>query len=362
MITIFFIVTVLIFIFSYKYYGNYISGILGLDNCNKTPSHYDYDGIDRVPANKAILLGHHFSSIAGAGPIVGPIIAALAFGWLPVFLWIILGAIFIGGVHDFSSLVASIRHKAKSIAEISKNYMNNTVYKIFLIFIWLSIIYILIVFIDLTSSTFVSDTGVAVSSSFFILLAIFFGLTIYRFKLSIIKSSLIFVPLVFLSAFAGKLLPLDGSSIPVFLGSPAKTWNLILIVYCFIASTTPVWILLQPRDYLSSFLLYATVIGAFTGILFGGFDFNYPAFVTWNDPVLGTLFPVLFITVACGACSGFHSIIASGTTSKQLNQECDAKPIGYGSMLIEGIIAVIALVIVITLPFPLSVQKSPLMI
>lgn len=351
MIAILFLSSVVIFAAAYLFYGRFLEKRFGLDNCNATPSHADHDGVDRVPAHKMVLLGHHFSSIAGAGPIVGPIIAAAAFGWLPTLIWIVLGSIFIGGVHDFSSLVASVRHKARSIAEISREYMSPLAYKIFLSFIWLTLVYVLIVFTDLTATTFALDGGVATSSLLFMILAVGFGVSVYRYKLPVLWASLLFVPLVFVSVWLGQAIPLRSEIIPKIIGGDAaKTWDVILIIYAFIASTTPVWILLQPRDYLSSYLLYASILGGFVGILFGGFFLQYPALNAWNAPGLGALFPILFITVACGACSGFHSVVASGTSSKQLDRECDAKPVGYGSMLIEGLVAVIALVTVIILP------------
>jgi carbon starvation protein len=344
MLALVFVVAILLFVLAYRYYGRFLERHFDVDDNRPTPSHTDYDGVDKVPTKTAVLLGHHFSSIAGAGPIVGPIIAAAAFGWVPAILWVIIGSIFIGGVHDFSSLIASIRHKAKSIAEIAKEYMSPLSYKLFLVFIWLAMVYILIVFIDLTSTTFVTHGEVATSSTLFIVLAIFFGIILYRMKIPLIWASLIFVPLVFVGVWIGHMLPMDGSHLPaIFQENPGRFWNVILILYAFVAAISPVWILLQPRDYLSSFLLYASLIGAFIGIIFGGFHFQYPAFTTWSDIDRGTLFPILFITIACGACSGFHSIVASGTTSKQLNCETDARKIGYGAMLIEGLVAVIAL-------------------
>jgi len=339
------------FFFGYTLYGRYLAKRYELDDSRLTPSHTDYDGIDRVPAHKAVLLGHHFSSIAGAAPIVGPIIGALAFGWLPVLLWVVLGTIFVGGVIDFSALVASIRHNARSIADIAREHMSGVTYKLLLAFIWLTLVYVLSVFADLTATTFVQDGGVASSSLFFIVLAVFFGLSINRFKVPLLWSSVVFVPLVFLAVWAGQKVPLQAETLPsIITDDPKKTWALILIAYCFLASTTPVWILLQPRDYLSSFLLYASVLSGFIGILLGRFDVSYPAFITWHAPGMGTLVPILFITVACGACSGFHSIVASGTSSKQLNKETDSRAIGYGGMILEGIVAVIALATVAMLP------------
>ena len=348
------------FILAYVFYGRFLARRYELDDSRPTPSHTSYDGIDRVPAHKGILLGHHFSSIAGAGPIVGPVIAAIAFGWLPVLGWIILGSIFIGGVHDFSALVASIRHNARSIAEIAKQYMSPLAWKLFLAFAWLALIYVLTVFLDLTAATFIESGSVATSSILFVFLAIGFGLSVYRFKMSLLRSSLIFVPLVFAAVWLGQFIPIQPDRLPsIIAGNPAKTWCLILLIYCFIASTTPVWILLQPRDYLSSFLLYASVLGGAVGILLGGFKIEYPALRAWSAPQLGMLFPMLFITVACGACSGFHSLVASGTSSKQINKESDAKLIGYGAMLIEGLVAIIAIAAVAIIAQSDDLAKTP---
>jgi carbon starvation protein len=354
------IISLAAFAIGYVFYGKFLTKRYDITDSNPTPSHTDYDGVDRVPAHKAVLLGHHFSSIAGAGPIVGPVIAAIAFGWLPVLGWVILGSILIGGVHDFSSVVASIRHKARSIAEIAKQYMSPLAYKMLLAFTWFSLIYVLTVFLDLTASTFVESGAVATSSILFIILAVLFGLSIYRFKMPLLWSSAIFVPLVFGAIWLGVKIPIQPEYIPaVIAGNPAKTWCVLLLIYCFAASTTPVWILLQPRDYLSSFLLYASVLGGMLGILIGGFKIEFPAIRAWSDPQLGLLFPMLFITVACGACSGFHSLVASGTSSKQLNKETDAKLIGYGAMLVEGVVAVIALSAVAIVAKENDILKSP---
>jgi len=364
MLAIILFVSIVAFTFAFFTYGRFLDKKYDIDQSRPTPSHTDYDGIDRIPAHRAILLGHHFSSIAGAGPIVGPVIATIIFGWAPVLAWIMLGSIFIGGVHDFSALIASVRHKARSIADIAKEYMSPFCRKLFLVFIWLSLIYVLTVFTDLTAATFVEDGGVATSSILFIALAIGFGLFVYRLKLPVLWSSIIFVPLVFVAIWVGQKIPILAAKVPIIIGrDPGKTWDLALIFYCFVASTTPVWILLQPRDYLSSYLLYASVLGGFLGILFGGFDINYPMFTGWSTSQLGPLFPMLFITVACGACSGFHSIVASGTTSKQLNNETDARTIGYGAMLIEGIVAVVALATVVMLgKNDALISKAPLVI
>lgn len=352
------------FILAYGFYGRFLARRYELDDSRSTPSHTDYDGIDRVPAHKAVLLGHHFSSIAGAAPIVGPIIAGIAFGWAPVLLWIILGTIFIGAVIDFSALVASVRHQARSIAEIARQHMSPVAYRLLLAFIWLTLVYVLTVFADLTAATFVQDGGVASSSLMYIVLAILFGLCLNKLKMRLLWASLIFVPLIFVGVWAGQKVPISAEMIPeIIAGEPKKTWALILILYCFFASTTPVWILLQPRDYLSSYLLYASVLSGFVGIIIGGFDIQYPAFTSWSVPQVGTIFPILFVMVACGACSGFHSIVASGTSSKQLDKETDGRAIGYGGMLLEGVVAVIALATVVMLPKGDELtSKAPLLI
>jgi carbon starvation protein len=357
MLTMLFMLALLAFAAAFVFYGRFLNKKFGLDNGRPTPAHSDFDGVDRVPAERAVLLGHHFSSIAGAGPIVGPIVAASAFGWGPTLLWIVLGAIFIGGVHDFSALIASVRHQGRSIAAIARETMSPLAYRLMLVFIWLALVYVLVVFTDLTSATFVADGGVASSSLMFIMLAVGFGLAVYRFKIKIWRASLVFVPLVFLAVWAGQQMPLSPASMPLLLGNdPGNTWDILLILYCFSASTLPVWTLLQPRDYLSSFLLYASVLGAFVGILFGGLRIHFPALTAWTHPQLGSLFPILFITVACGSCSGFHAVVASGTSSKQLDRESDARLVGYGAMLIEGIVAVMALVTVMILA-----QRDPLL-
>jgi carbon starvation protein len=334
------VIGVLMFVAAYRWYGGFLDRQFRIDAARKTPAHTDYDGLDYVPAKTPVLLGHHFSSIAGAGPIVGPVIAVSFFGWLPAVLWIVLGSIFIGGVHDYASLVVSIRHRAKSIAQVAKRMMSPVAHKLYLAFIWFTMVYVITVFVDLTADSFITDGGVATSSFIYIGLALVFGLSVYRMKFSLVKSSFIFVPLVFLAIYVGQLIPC-GTPAALAHGDPKTTWTVVLLAYCFAASITPVWILLQPRDYLSAYLLIVCVIGGFIGILFGGYPLDTSPFLGFHAS-LGYLFPALFITIACGACSGFHSIVASGTTAKQLNNERSARPIAYGAMLIEGLLALIA--------------------
>jgi carbon starvation protein len=325
-----------IFIIAYKFYGGYISKVLDMDDKNETPSHTMNDGVDYCPAKAPVLLGHHFASIAGAGPIVGPVIAA-GFGWVPVYLWVLFGAIFIGGVHDLSSIIASVRHQSKSIGFIIQSYIGESGRKLFLIFSWSTLILVIAVFTIIVSETFTNIPSSATSSVLFILLAVLFGFSIYRLKVNLLIATVAGVMLLFLCIMAGSYFPIQLSKF---------SWQLILFAYIFTASVTPVWILLQPRDYLNSFFLYALMIGGFIGVFFASPSVNIPAFSTFSLEKVGYLFPALFVTVACGAISGFHSLVGSGTTAKQLDKETDAKIVGYGGMLIEGLLAVLSLVAV----------------
>jgi carbon starvation protein len=358
------IVVVVLFLIAYRTYGGWMSRVFGLDDRHLVPSEVQFDGMDHVPTKTQVLLGHHFSSIAGAGPIVGPILAGLFFGWLPALIWIVLGSIFVGGVHDFGSTIA---HKARSVAELAKQYITPRAYKLFLAFIWLALIYVIVVFMDLTAATFVNvemnGSGVAISAILFVGLALAMGYLTFRRGLSIKSGTWIFLPLLLLAIWFGDLASMEGGLLPDLFGSEKNTWNIILLAYCLVAAITPVWILLQPRDYLSSWLLYLSVIGAGLGLLIGGLTGAIEVTGTWPALIapgevtglgvshIGPLFPILFITVACGACSGFHSIVASGTTSKQVSRETDTRRVGYGAMLIEGVVAVIALSAVMILPF-----------
>jgi carbon starvation protein len=363
--------SLILFMLAYKFYGAFLRKSFHCRDDNQLPSEKMNDGIDFVPTHPFVVFGHHFSSIAGAGPIVGPILAALYFGWLPALLWIVLGSIFIGGVHDFGSLMASLRHRAKNIADVARDYMGSFAGKLFLFFIYLALLYVVIVFLDLTALTFSEEGHVATSSILFIFLAIFLGLATRWTQLSMLKLSLIFVPLLYLCVVAGEYFPLN-ESLKLF-GQEKFFWSALLLVYCFVASITPMNFLLQPRDFLSSFLLYGAILGAFFGILFGIFsststDYNmsWPAFISASElrqidvQPLGYLFPILFITVACGACSGFHSLVSAGTTARQIKTEKDALRVGYGAMLVEGLVAVVALTTVLVLSFEKQSFGSPL--
>ncbi len=334
-------ISVVILTIAYIIYGRYLSRQLGVNPKQPTPANVTPDGIDYVPTKAPVLFGHHFASIAGAGPILGPIYAAV-FGWLPVLLWILIGSIFVGGVHDFSALIASVRHGGKSIGEVIEEHIGRSGKKLFLIFIWSVLILIIAVFAKAVASVFVKEPATATSSALFMILAVLFGLSVYRWKTSLWLSSAVGVILLLTCIVVGVLFPIELSY---------TTWIILLLVYVFIASVTPVWILLQPRDYLNSFLLYLILLGGVLGILVTNPQIeSFPALTQFQTD-LGTLFPILFVTVACGAISGFHSLVSSGTTSKQLDSEANAKPVAYGGMLVEAVLAVVALITAITISY-----------
>ena len=329
------VISVILFFMGYLFYGRYLARKFKLDNKQKTPAHTMRDDVDYVPAKPVVLLGHHFASIAGAAPIIGPITAAV-FGWGPVYLWIIVGGIFMGAVHDFSSLVASIRHKAQSIGKVIEEHVGPFGKKLFLIFAWSTLVLILAAFLVIVARTFTAKPEVGTASGLFILLALIFGVSIYRWKVNLVAGTLVGVVLLILCIYLGMLFPIQ---------LPFSAWIWILMGYIFVASVAPVWVLLQPRDYLNSFLLYILLLGAFLGILATNPTIKLEIYRGFSQDI-GYLFPILFVTVACGAISGFHSLVASGTTAKQVDKETDTKPIGYGAMLIESLLAVIALITV----------------
>jgi len=350
----------LLLLLAYFTYGRLLTRVFGLDRRRPTPAVRLNDGVDYVPANRFYLLGQHFSAIAAAGPIVGPILAGLYFGWLPAVLWILAGSIFVGGVHDFAALVASIRHQARSIAEVVRQHMSPRAYYLFLIFIWLCLVYVIIAFTDITAGTFVSGEegeGVASASMLYLLLAVLMGLFIRATRMSENRATLLFLPLVFVAIWAGDLMPIRMPGIAGL--SPTITWDWLLLAYCFVAALIPVSLLLQPRGSLGGYFLYVSLLVGVIGVLFGGLRVQHPAFLGWGA-LPRPLFPILFVTVACGACSGFHAVVSTGTTSKQLHRETDAKLVGYGGMLLEGFVALIALATVMMLaPGSAELKGSP---
>jgi carbon starvation protein len=366
----------LVLVLAYFIYGKFISKkVFELDNTRVVPSVEMEDGVDYVPADAKYLAGQHFSAIAAAGPVTGPVIAGITFGWLPTLIWILISTIFIGGVHDMGSLVASIRHKASGIADTMKNYVSKRVWILFNVFIFFTLVMIIVAFTDITTSAFVNTIeladgavvgggATATSSILYLLLPIMMGFTLKFTKMKLSVATAIFLPLVAVSIWVGQYIPFNLQD-TLGLATPKdaqKIWNVVIIAYCFIAGIVPVWALLQPRGHLGGYFLYATLIVSFIGILFGGFDTQYPAWThAFSDDNFWTpMFPMLFITVACGACSGFHSLVSSGTTSKQLARESDARPIGYGMMLAEAVVAMIALSTVMILPQGDAIlSKSP---
>jgi carbon starvation protein len=381
---------------AYFTYGRLLVRLFQISDKTPTPAVTLRDDLDYVPSEKAPLLSQHFSAIAAAGPIVGPILAGVAFGWLPALIWILVGSIFIGGVHDFAALVASVRHKATSIIEVVRIHISGRAYLLFLAFVWLALVYIVVAFTDITANMFLGAInpgtgasfksvaearaadpaqslvlagGIATSSLIYLILPMIMGLLVKGGKISMERATWIFLPLVGLAIWGGQFIPLNVDEIvkwwnPSLDQATATTyavriWDLFLLSYCAIASVTPMWLLLQPRGQLGGYFLYAALAAGAVGIILGGQPIHQPAIKPWA-PGQMALVPFLFITIACGACSGFHSLIASGTTSKQLARESDAKSVGYGAMLLEAMVAIISLCCVMMIPLGNDmVKKDP---
>ena len=350
------LVGIVILVLGYIFYGGWLAKQWGVDPKRTTPAHELEDGNDYVPAKAPVLMGHHFSSIAGAGPINGPIKAAV-FGWVPVMLWVLIGGIFFGAVHDFGALFASVRNKGQSIGEVIAESIGSRAKKLFLTFSYLTLILVVAAFASIVANTFkatytesgaldevasAANASTAMISILFIVIAIIFGMMVYRRNASLVVSTVVGVAAIVVCMIVGY------NWHPIYLNG--STWMVIVGIYIAVASVTPVWILLQPRDYLSSFLLYGMMIIAVVGIVGAHPTLSIPAFTGFIDKAeygsgvsLGSMFPSLFVTIACGAISGFHSLVGSGTTAKQLDKESDAQPIAYGGMLIECALALISL-------------------
>ena len=343
------IVSCIICLLGYRVYGRFLSKHCQLDDKRETPACTINDGVDYVPTRASVLFGHHFSSIAGAGPIVGPVLATLYFGIGPTWIWILLGCVFVGGVHDFGSMLMSVRNRGRSVAETTRNLVGENTARLFILFLIIALTYLIIVTLDLTANTFASTPEVATASGWFVIMAILFGLVSRRASGSLRGAILVFVPLTFLGLWVGNVFPAPD------LGKDFWVWA--VIVYCFAAATLPVNLLLQPRDFLSSTFLYAMLGLGFVGLFASNAPIQAPLFTGFfsEEANPGFLVPALFITVACGACSGFHSVVSSGTTSKQIRREKDICRVGYGSMLMEGILAIFAMATVAVLA-PVDVQ------
>ena len=356
------IAVMIVLLLGYRFYGRLIARQYNLATTTDTPAHRHRDDVDFVPTRPFYLFGQHFSAIAAAGPIVGPILATQQFGWMPAILWIVVGVVFIGAVHDFTTLVASVRHDAKSIAEVAKVNLGRRAWLVMLVLIWLALVYVIVAFVDVTAGAFTTraqpgivaafDQGgaVALAGVLYLGLALVMGVVDRYLRPPLWLQTVIFVPLMFVAVWIGT----EHSSL---LAQSWTTWVVLILAYCFVASLTPMWLLLQPRGYLGGFVLYASLAIGTLGILFGGFPIQRPAFEGFDGAggtggAGGTMFPFLFVTIACGACSGFHGLVCSGTTSKQINREADCHPIGYGAMLLEAFVAVIAVATIMIVARP----------
>ncbi len=341
----------------YHFYGRFIAAQYALDDAHPTPAVTRDDGNDFVPTRPFYLMSQHFSAIAAAGPIAGPILACLAFGWAPCLLWIGLGAVFIGAVHDFSALIASVRHGATSVAELLRRYVGRRAWTAMLVFIWLALIYVLVAFADITANTFVGKTeeldgiaafnpggAVAAASVMYLTLAVILGLVQRYTRAPLWLLTVLFVPATLGAVWLG-------TKVSTLLVMTSTAWGLLIMAYCFVAALLPMWLLIQPRGYLGGFVLYVALGVGLLGILFGGLPIAQPAFKSFSGPKLtDALLPFLFVTIACGACSGFHGLVCSGTTSRQVAKESHCKPVGYGAMLLEAFVALIALATVMFVP------------
>lgn len=337
-------------VLGHRLYGSRVARWLGVDDRRTTPAHAKQDGVDYVPTPPFYLFAQHFSAIAAAGPIAGPILAAQQYGWLPCLLWIGVGVVFIGAVHDFSTLVASLRHGGESIAAMARERLGSGAGRAMTAFILLALVYVILAFTDITAGSFASGSeelagratgfnpggAVAAAAVAYLLLAIVLGL-VERF----LKPPLWLVTTLFVPALLA--LTWGATKVSHLLVLDARGWAVLVFAYCAAASLLPVWVLLQPRGYLGGIVLYAALGVATLGLVFGDFQIMQPAFKGWDAGAAGTLVPFLFVTIACGACSGFHGLVCSGTTSKQLDKESHAHQIGYGAMLAEGFVAVVAL-------------------
>ena len=353
MLTLLAIAFLIWLVFGYFAYGRWISRQFKLDDANETPANAVNDGEDFVPTSPFYLFGQHFSAIAAAGPIAGPIIACLAFGWLPCLLWIALGVVLIGAVHDFSALASSVRHGAQSIAEITKEKLGTGAGRAMMAFIWIALVYVIVAFTDITAGTFVAGDeslvgetrfnpggAVAMASVLYLGLSIVLGVVERFLRPPLWLVTVIFVPATFALSWVG-------TQFSYLLDLGHLSWSVVILIYCVVASLVPVWALLQPRGYLGGFVLYTAIAIGVVGIFFGGYSIQQPAFRSFDvGGMTGMLFPFLFVTIACGACSGFHGLVCSGTTSKQIDKESHTRPVGYGAMLAEGFVAFIALVTV----------------
>ena len=343
------LIAAVILVCAYAGYGRWLAKTWGIDPNAKTPAVRLEDGKDYVPTNGWTVFAHQFSSIAGAGPVTGAIQAA-AFGWLPVLLWVLIGGVFFGAVTDFGALYASVKNDGKSMGLLIEKYIGKTGRKLFLLFCWLFCGIVIAAFADMVAGTFnayvttdgvtsLSDAAVTNGSAgmvsiMFMVFAVIFGLIQKKFNFSGWKEAVIGIVFIVLSFVIGM-------NCPIILGKAA--WSYITFVYIFFAAVLPMWLLKQPRDYMTTFMFGAMIAGAVVGLLVAHPTMNLPVFTGFNNEKLGTMFPILFVTVACGAVSGFHSLVSSGTSSKTVENEKDMLKVGYGAMVLESLLAVLAL-------------------
>ena len=343
------LIAAVVLVCAYAGYGRWLAKTWGVDPNAKTPAVRLEDGKDYVPTNGWTVFAHQFSSIAGAGPVTGAIQAA-AFGWLPVLLWVLIGGVFFGAVTDFGALYASVKNDGKSMGLLIEKYIGKTGRKLFLLFCWLFCGIVIAAFADMVAGTFnayvttdgvtsLSDAAVTNGSAgmvsiMFMVFAVIFGLIQKKFNFSGWKEAVVGIAFIVLSFVVGM-------NCPIILGKAA--WSYITFIYIFFAAVLPMWLLKQPRDYMTTFMFGAMIAGAIVGLLVAHPTMNLPVFTGFNNEKLGTMFPILFVTVACGAVSGFHSLVSSGTSSKTVENEKDMLKVGYGAMVLESLLAVLAL-------------------
>lgn len=339
-------IAIIVLACAYVLYGRWLANTWGIDVKAKTPAVEKEDGVDFVPSNKWEVFAHQFSSIAGAGPVTGPVMA-LMFGWLPAFLWVLIGGIFFGAVQDFGSLYASVKSKGKSMGGIIEQYIGKTGKKLFFLFCWLFTLLVIAAFADMVAGTFNGfnaqgdklqpNAAAASISMLYIVVAIAFGLFLRKTKIGGWKQAIIGIVLILIMLAVGIAFPMYFSK---------NTWIYVVFIYIFFASVTPMWLLKQPRDYLTTFLFVAMIAAAVIGVIISNPEVSTPAFTSLEPKAGSYMFPTLFITIACGAVSGFHSLVSSETSSKQIRNEGDMLQVGYGSMLLESLLAVLVIVIV----------------
>lgn len=332
------LILILWLVLGYKIYGTIIEKkVIQADDRRITPAREFNDGIDYSPAHKTLLFGHHFSSIAGAGPILGPLIGVLYFGWLGALLWVAIGSIFLGAVHDYTSLMTSVQNKGTSLADISEKTLGLRTKVIFSVFLWFALALVISVFAVVASQTLVSQPEVVIPTFGLIFIALLFGWLIYKKGTKVHVATIFALIVLFSLIFIGQMFPVELPA-KIFGMSAHSFWFYILIIYSFFASSLPVWLLLQPRDYISTWILFLGLGIGYLGLLFSHPSINAPAFVSFSSKG-GPLWPMLFVIIACGAISGFHSVVSGGTTSKQLPNESSGKMIGYGGMVTEASLA-----------------------